>query len=285
MKSMNFRVLNLGAGIQSTTIYLMICDGILEPIDVAIFADTGEEPAAVYEHVEFLKLVGGPKIVTVSAGKLGDDLIKGINSAGQRFVSIPSFVASNEDGGKGGIGRRQCTKEYKIEPIEKEIRKIVGAVPGRPIPPGVNVTQIMGLSFDEPSRVEAVRNRFQGRKHWFCEFPLFDRFIERTHCHKYLAKRLPGRTVPRSACVFCPYRSDAEWVRLRDEDPQGFARAVDIDRAIRLDTSACSRGMKAKQFIHRSCIPLDEVEFVPKPPDNRRRIDWFEIECSGMCGM
>ena len=42
-------ILNLGAGVQSTTLYLMFMRGDIKPqIDYAIFADTGEEPEAVY---------------------------------------------------------------------------------------------------------------------------------------------------------------------------------------------------------------------------------------------
>lgn len=77
------RVLNLGAGVQSTALFLMLVDGELEPVDVAFFADTGDEPRAVYEHLELLKTLGGPEVITVSQGNLGDNLVAGVNSTGQ----------------------------------------------------------------------------------------------------------------------------------------------------------------------------------------------------------
>lgn len=43
------RVLSLGAGVQSSTLALMIARGELPPVDCAIFSDTGWEPKAVYE--------------------------------------------------------------------------------------------------------------------------------------------------------------------------------------------------------------------------------------------
>lgn len=55
-----------------------------------IFADTQEEPESVYRHLEWLKSLGGPPILIDTAGKLGDDLIHGKNSTGQRFTSILS---------------------------------------------------------------------------------------------------------------------------------------------------------------------------------------------------
>lgn len=43
-----FHVLSLGAGVQSTTLYLMFAKGLLTPqMDCAIFADTGEVDAAL----------------------------------------------------------------------------------------------------------------------------------------------------------------------------------------------------------------------------------------------
>ena len=278
------RVLNLGAGIQSSTIYLMMLDGEIPPCDVAIFADTQDEPADVYEHLSFLESLGGPEIVRVTAGSLGDNLAKGVNTTGQRHVSIPTFLSKNDDGTNDGIGRRQCTKEYKIVPIEREIRRRIGCV-GRPVPKGVVVTQVFGLSFDEPGRVARVRGLFETRRGWVAEFPLFDEFITRADCQAYLAKRIPERRVPRSACVFCPYRSDAEWVELKARDETSWNRAVEIDRKVREETSACCAGMRAKQYLHRSCVPLDQVVFNPKPVDKQKKLDWSGMDCEGMCGV
>lgn len=47
-KEKPMRILNLGGGVQSTTIYLMVLRGEIAPIDCAIFADLGEEPKSVY---------------------------------------------------------------------------------------------------------------------------------------------------------------------------------------------------------------------------------------------
>ena len=83
-----------------------------ETIDYAVFADTQEEPESVYAHLDWLRSLGGPPILTATAGKLGDDLIHGKNSTGQRFASIPAFTSATP-GVTGGMLRRQCTAEYK----------------------------------------------------------------------------------------------------------------------------------------------------------------------------
>lgn len=50
--SIRLRILSLGAGVQSTTLALMAAHGEIGAMpDCAIFADTGWEPKAVYEHL------------------------------------------------------------------------------------------------------------------------------------------------------------------------------------------------------------------------------------------
>ena len=54
--TIKLRVLSLGAGVQSTTLALMAAHGEIGPMpDCAIFADTGWEPKAVYEHLAWLR--------------------------------------------------------------------------------------------------------------------------------------------------------------------------------------------------------------------------------------
>ncbi len=87
------RVLSLGAGVQSTTLALMAAHGEIGPMpDCAVFADTGWEPKAVYEYLDWLR---SPNVLPfpvhiVSAGDLRADLIAG--ARGERWASIPAFT-------------------------------------------------------------------------------------------------------------------------------------------------------------------------------------------------
>src|SRR4051812_45910259 len=94
------RILNLGAGWQSSTLYLLSTDRDprVPRYDYAIMADPGEEAEGTYRHVEWLKTQGGPPILVRKLGaRLGDDLILGRNTRGRqlkpggygRFTSIP----------------------------------------------------------------------------------------------------------------------------------------------------------------------------------------------------
>jgi len=80
-----FRGLNLGVGVQSTAVYILAHDAALwgpHPLEFAFFADTGEEPDAVYRHLEYLQTHFTIPIQVVSKGKLGDDLVNGTNGHG-----------------------------------------------------------------------------------------------------------------------------------------------------------------------------------------------------------
>ena len=46
-------VLSLGAGVQSSTMALMSAKGELPKADCAIFADTGYEPKAIYNYLNY----------------------------------------------------------------------------------------------------------------------------------------------------------------------------------------------------------------------------------------
>jgi 3'-phosphoadenosine 5'-phosphosulfate sulfotransferase (PAPS reductase)/FAD synthetase len=122
-------VLNFGGGVQSTTLYLMSHEGLIQKFDYAIFADTQDESDEVYHHLEWIKSLKSIPILIGTAGKLSDYLMKGENSTGQKFISIPAYTSSNHEGRKNlvdvGRIRRQCTNEFKIKVIEKVIRRKV----------------------------------------------------------------------------------------------------------------------------------------------------------------
>ncbi len=284
--SHKYRVLNLGAGVQSTTLYLMFTRGEIQPgIDCAIFADTGEEPASVYAHVEWLRSLAGPQIITRRIGPLGEDLIRGRNSTGGRFASIPAYTAAAE-GNKSGMVRRQCTKEYKIEVIERYIRReLLGLRARQRIAKGTEVVQFYGISLDEAGRSVRIRERLRGRQWITPEFPLIDRMMTRGDCHKWLTEFGIPHEVQKSACVFCPFKTNAEWRRLRDTDPAGWARAVQVDKALRVDGTVANRKLDQKLYVHRTCVPLERADLGdPDPRQYYLGINWT-AECAGMCGV
>lgn len=283
-----YHILNLGAGVQSTALYLMSLrqdePEFVPRFDYAIFADTQEEPKAVYDHLEWLKSLGGPPIIVRTAGKLGDDVVAAVNTTGQAFQCLPAFVAG-PDAPNGGMRRRQCTKEYKIEPIELAIRRdILGVKPGCRVPKDVRVAQYIGLSFDEPRRIVKVKARFAGLSWAEVRFPLWDMQMTRRGCASYLAEIVP-HTVPRSACVFCPFRDNESWRWLRDNDSEGWERACEVDEGMRANDTGGSRGLDVKSYLHRARVPLREAPIDTPESRGEQYVFGFAQECEGMCGV
>lgn len=283
---MTYNVLSLGAGVQSTALYLMAARGELDvKLDAAIFADTQDEPAKVYAHLEWLKAQGGPPILTGTAGKLSDHLARGINSTGGRFASIPAFTT--EDGGASvGITRRQCSKEYKTEVIGRVLRReILGLKPGQS-PKGVKVNQFIGISLDEAGRAARMERNVPAPKYLRRRFHLIENNITRAGCSAYNADKVPHE-VPRSACKFCPYHNDYEWHRQKTETPGEFADSCAVDRFLRDPNAVVQRARTHTAFLHRSCKPLELVQFDPTPPKPREAqlAMNFAAECEGVCGV
>jgi hypothetical protein len=275
-------VLNLGAGVQSTALYLMLMKGELEGerLDCAIFADTQDESKAVYRHLEWLRSLGGPPILVRTIGRLGDDLIDGVNSTGQRFASIPAFTTETE-GVPGGITRRQCTREYKTRVVEQTIkREVLGLKPRQRVPSSVKVARYFGLSFDEPDRIIPVKARVLANGWGDPRFPLFDEGITRFGCERYNEQHVPHR-VPRSACVFCPFRQPSEWRDLRDNHPEDWERACQVDEALRSPGALAADKLNQRLYVHRSCLPLRRAP-IDKPDEG---LGLMTTECEGMCGV
>ena len=297
------RVLNLGAGVQSTTLYLMFAQNqkaIIEQtdmpwphigwIDYAVFADTGDEPVAVYKHLDWLISLNGPEILVRSRGKLSADLMRGTNSTRQRFVSIPAYTRLPGQEREGRT-RRQCSKEYKVEVIERTIRRdICGCLPGRRIPKTVNLTQFVGISIDEYQRFERLIKR---RTLGTMRAPLSEMRMTRDHCKQWLEKygNVPHET-PRSACVYCPMHDEHEWLRVKAV-PEDWKLAVELDTKLREEGVVVNRNMEGEMFLHRTCQPLVQIDF-QKIIDERKEKELknpktlelpFSRDCLGACGL
>ena len=108
--------------------------------------------------------------------------------------------------------------------------------------------------------------------------------VTRGMCLQYLSGRVPHQT-PRSACVYCPYHNDAEWLNIKDV-PEDWDLAVRVDRALRADGVVFNRKLDQKLYLHRSCQPLELVVFNPKPSIRETQLSMsFAGECEGVCGV
>lgn len=300
---MTKQILSLGAGVQSSCVLFMSCHGVLEKLDAAVFANTQWEPKAVYTWLEYLKDVAaqhGIPVYVTTRGDLRADAIHFRKTGGKasgdpgykRWASIPFFVL-NPDGTVGKINR-QCTKEYKIEPIERCIRReILGLAPRKHAPAG-SVEHWFGISADEAQRMRKSTSKWQTFRYPLIndvaspiQTGLYPSGFTRQDCLNWMSNMGYPRP-PRSACLGCPFRSDDEWIHLRNTDPEGFADAVEFDELMRAgDSAACLEKfghLKGVPFLHRSCKPLGQVEFVAKR-EPEHLVGVAGNECLGMCGV
>ena len=120
------------------------------------------------------------------------------------------------------------------------------------------------------------------REKW-CQnrWPLIERKMRRGDCLDWMKAHGYPRP-PRSSCVYCPFHSNAEWRRLRDEEPAEFARAVQFEQ----DLQAIKRqtdNMRGVPFLHGSLVPLAVADLSER--HDPRQQDMFQNECAGMCGV
>jgi hypothetical protein len=268
---LKLRVLSLGAGVQSTTLALMAARGEIGPMpDCAIFADTGWEPKHVYEHLDRLEKLLPFPVYRVSQGDLRSTI--GGPKGKYLVLDIPVYVSTN--GVAGGMTNRSCTRDYKISPIQRKVRELVGLTrkrsPKEPI-----VEQWIGISLDETIRMKPNREAWI-RSRW----PLIEQRMTRNDCLRWMERN--GFEEPKkSSCIGCPYHSDAEW-RAVKADPQAWADAIEIDERLRSQPAGAFR-LKGDLYLHRSCKPLAEVDL--STAEERGQLNLFLNECEGMCGV
>lgn len=214
------------------------------------------------------------------------------------LIPLASHTEIRRDFGKLN---RKCTQQYKLRPILEQVRLLLGAQVGEetlcrycdgngervapwrakrgeteigpcsvceglgtisrvgPPPEGAWVEQWIGFSTDEITRVSNRGDTYYSKS----RYPLLELDMSRQQCIDYLTANGWG-DVAKSACLGCPFKSNAEWRRLRDTDPQAWDEVVAFDKSYRNGA-----GMNQQRFLHPSCLPLDEA-----PIDKRQPREW-----------
>jgi hypothetical protein len=256
-------VISLGAGIQSSALLLMAVEGELRDLgdpDLAIFADTQWESARTYEWLGFLRLTAwkaGIEVATVTTGSLRGMAMSAAKGEG-RWASMPLYTINPN--GSHGMLNQQCSKEYKVAPARRELRRR-----------GINSAEMwLGITTDEVQRVKDSDVQWVSNR-----YPLVERRLSRLDCEAWLDDHCYPQP-PKSACLGCPYTRDVRWFDMRENRPEEWADAVDADRILRH-----LPGIAAECFIHRSRVPLKEA--VLDPSDYGQGSLDLQGECEGTC--
>ena len=272
------RVLSLGAGVQSSTLALMIHKGEIPMVDCAIFADTQAEPPKVYEWLKFIKKTVSYPVHIVTWRNLEKDVLDASQGKYQAFT-IP-FYTKNKETEQKGMLMRQCTADYKIKPVTKKVRELLGYKKGERVDlKEVKVEMLLGISTDELRRMRMNRLRYIDN-----QYPLINDFgMSRQDCIMWMKDN--GYPMPtKSACYFCPFHSQSTWKEIKENDPELFEKAVQMDRQIRdQEKYKIKNKFKDDLFLHRSCEPLDKAL---EDDGQLDMFDGFNTICDeGMCGV
>lgn len=274
-----YTVLNLGAGVQSSCLALMAAMGEVKPMpDFAVFADTQAEPKEVYDWLDWLEPQLPFKVYRVTKGNLTAGSLKiheRKDGSGERVQRIIPAFGLLGDGSKTAAIGRACTADYKIKPMLRKIKEACRVARGQK---HTTVTQWIGISWDEIQRMKDSGAAWTQHR-----FPLIEKKMTRRHCLEWM-KSNDYPEPPRSACVYCPFHSDKEWRRLRDEHPEEFSKAIAFDEKLRATHKAHNKRLKMEVYLHNSCKPLSEIDFNSMEQNGQESWD-FMSECEGMCGV
>jgi hypothetical protein len=241
---MTIHAISYGGGVQSTALIVLAARGEI-PHRLALFCNVGDDSenpdtlVYVRDHVMPWAAAHGVEIRELrKVRRTGETetLVERINRA-ERSVPIPMRMTN------GAPGTRQCTGDFKIAVIAKELRRL-GATKAEP----ANVA--LGISIDEYQRMTSSRIPYE-----VYDYPLIDLRLSRADCQRINVEAgLPP--APKSACFFCPFQSKASWNRLRMDRPDLFAFSVALEQ--RMNERLASLG-KDKVWMTSAARPLDEA--------------------------
>lgn len=242
---MTVRVMSFGGGVQSTAMLVLSARGEID-FRTALFCNVGadSENPATLEYVEKWSRpyaeAHGIEFVTLQK-KLRDGTPESVMSRirnGERSIGIPVRMSN------GAPGNRQCTADFKIRVVAKEIKRR-GATPDNP------ATVALGISMDEFHRMRTS----SGIPYQNNAYPLIDAKITRQDCMNIIeAEGLP--VPPKSSCFFCPFHTKAAWRDMARNEPEMFTKSVELERFI---NERRERLGKDKVWMSSALRPLDEA--------------------------
>lgn len=239
-------VFSSGGGRQSSCISCLVVQGRLPRPDWAVIVDTERERPAVWEYLDNVIRPEFAKIgLEIHRIKKSDYATCDIWSTNERNLTIPAFT--NQTGEPGKLSNF-CSDEWKTRVRDRWLRE-----------QGVTRAQQrtwIGFSLDEMRRYARMSNSEEARKGRL-RWPLIHDVPMRADQAIAEVLRYGWPEPPRSACVMCPNQGNAEWRDLKTNWPEEFRKAVKLEQEIQKDDPFA--------FLHKSCVPLDKVDFTEEP--------------------
>lgn len=237
-------VFSSGGGTQSTCIAALIVQGRLPKPDFMVIADTGRECSSTWEYLDAVirpaMATVGVEVHRLNLESWGRKRYQ--NEFAYGNLLVPAFTMQS-----GEIGKLPgfCSSKWKVDSINRFL-----------LAQGIrrkDYKKWIGFSLDEWRRVQRMACGEEYRN-GLIRFPLVHDVPLQRHEAIREVERMGWPTPPRSRCWMCPNQKDDQWFSLSADD---FAKAVTKEKEI--------RGTNPHVWLHKSCTPLDEVDFSPEP--------------------
>lgn len=240
------KVFSFGGGVQSTAALVLAAQGKID-YRIFLFCNVGEDS----ENPETLEYVNAyAKPFAEAYGLELHELIK--TRFGERETVYSRVMHENRSIGipirmaNGAPGNRNCTKDFKIRVVDRWLREHGGKEQGAMVG--------LGISLDEIHRMKP--NMDKATLAWKQNaFPLIDVRLDRQSCMNIIQQAgLP--IPPKSSCYFCPFHRPRVWQEMRENHPDFFYKASELERMINERREALG---KDHVWLTRFCKPLDKV--------------------------
>src|ERR1019366_1277139 len=209
------RVFSYGGGTQSTAALVLAAQGKID-FSTFVYSNVGEKSEP--DTLAYVRSIAVPYATrwgidvqeirrTSRDGSDSIELYDRVMSDHFKGVQLPMRLSS------GAPARRHCTVDYKIRVLAKWQREH-GASAANPAIVG------LGISWDEIQRMRKSTDDATT-----IVYPLIDLRLTRQDCEGII--RDAGLPQPgKSSCFYCPFKTQAEWQRMRHERPDRFAEAL-----------------------------------------------------------
>ena len=261
VRSPSISVFSTGGGTQSTAIAALIVQGKLPKPDYCIISDTGRENPKTWQY---LNAVVAPALERIGLtvhrackakyGQRGYQEVFGNNGT----LVIPAYTNAS-----GEIGKLSafCSDKWKKVVTNNFMSREHGLTRSK-------YCKWIGYSLDETKRVLKMQKGYEWRT-GLLRFPLVHDVPMRRHECVKIVKAIGWPPPPRSRCWMCPHQSDAEWAEIKNDYPELFEQACNLDETMR------QRDPNA--YLHSTIKPLRDANLTA--PD-----DLFSGGCpSGEC--
>jgi hypothetical protein len=239
-----------GGGINSTAMLCGFRERGIRP-DLMLFADTGAEHPRTYAHLieisALCQIWWGIEIITVR--ELFQGKFEGLERDSLRKHILPSLA----------YGSKRCSMRFKVDPQNRYVLKWMDSV-------GVKVvTRAIGYHAAEGHRAVGKKMKpfTKGRSEQFW-YPLIDWQWRQADCVEAIKRH--GMTPPgKSSCFFCPAMKRHEIIKLRDENPDLYERAITMEK-----------NLKIKGRVKGLSMGIPWTEIVAADDNQAKLFDWVD---------